>query len=111
MFHPGLDADYARRGTNFHSASWTTRSVFDSHWSAAGWQEAPANVRPVPGWEPAHAAWVRDLLDRTDLEHVPLRAQCPKGQRFRLKPEAVLAEVRAATRDRHRYVSVVSVLP
>lgn len=53
------------------------QEAFDQVWSSKGWELAPAGTEPPASWQPRQRCRVRDLLDRDDLDHSPLRCQCP----------------------------------
>ena len=55
------------------------RSAFDSVWAAKGWELAHAGTELAEQWQPQWGQMVRDLLDRDDLDHVPLRSKCRRG--------------------------------
>ena len=101
MYHPELEAE---RGTAYSSAHWVTRRGFQ-HQQTKGWRQVPDGVRPVDEWRKPRRTLVRDLLDRDDLEHPPLRAQCHRHGETVLDRGRVFAEARLA-RKRRRAVTL-----
>ena len=55
------------------------RRAFETVWEGKGWELAPPGTELVRRWQPQWGFMVRDLLDRDDLDHVPLRSKCARG--------------------------------
>jgi hypothetical protein len=110
MWHPVLNAERSARGMEGTSATWTTRRALDATWRGKGWEEAPQDVRPDPTWRPQTAGRIRDLIDRNDLQHVPLRAHCHQHGAVVLDRELVLAQTAKAARSSARRVPLNAVI-
>jgi hypothetical protein len=106
MVHPGLEAEHGRASGAWTTASWTTRDALAHAWSPKGWEEAPPGVMPR-SWYTGRYSVVRDLLDRDDVVHVPLRVSCLRHGPSTVDRDKLLEQVRLATRPRHLRLDAV----
>jgi hypothetical protein len=60
-------------------------------------------------WQAGRYSMVRDLVDREDVTHVPLRVSCTTHGAGTVDRERLMEEIRRATR--HRHVSLEAVCP
>lgn len=97
MVHPALERERGSGPDQWTTASWTTE-VGLTNWSSRGWVRAPAGVQPAERWNPGRYALVRDLLDRDDIQHVPLRVHCHRHGPATLDPTKLLGTILGATR-------------
>jgi hypothetical protein len=98
MVHPVIERE---RGAAppWTTASWTTEGALETVWSRQGWQAAPPGVLP-DRWDAGRCSMVRDLLDRDDIVHVPLRVGCRRHGAAVVDRNKLLHQIRTATRPR-----------
>jgi hypothetical protein len=108
MVHPVLEAEQGGGPGVWATASWVSEPALRI-WSRRGWERAPVGVVPADRWDPGRYAVVRDLLDRDDVEHVPLRVSCPTHGPAVLDRDRVRREIALATRPRRVRLDAVCV--
>lgn len=87
-----------------HGVADVGRRAFETVWAAKGWQLAAPDATLTRGRQPQWRLMVRDLLDRDDLDHVPLRAKCHRGGELppmdRMRLLGALAQLAHGSRGR-----------